>query len=51
MIGFRVCALRWFRALSDKVERVMTDNGSAYVSRLSTKAPRWLNIRHICIRT
>lgn len=48
--GFLVCALRWFRSRGIKVERVMTDNGSAYVSRLFAKALRWLDIRHIRTR-
>ena len=48
--GFLVRALRWFKARGIKVERVMTDNGSPYVSRLFAKALRWLNIRHIRTR-
>ena len=49
--GFLVRALRWFRARGVIVERVMTDNGSPYVSRLFAKALRWLNIRHIRARS
>ncbi len=45
--AFLVRALRWFRARGISVERVMTDNGSAYLSRLFAKVLRWLNIRHI----
>ena len=45
--AFLVRALRWFRARGVKVERVMTDNGSAYLSRLFAKVLGWLNIRHI----
>jgi transposase InsO family protein len=48
--GFLVRALRWFKARGIAVERVMTDNGSPYVSRLFAKALRWLNIRHIRTR-
>tara|TARA_B100000965_G_scaffold359301_1_gene339268 strand:+ start:335 stop:1288 length:954 start_codon:yes stop_codon:yes gene_type:complete len=48
--GFLVRALRWFKARGILVERVMTDNGSPYVSRLFAKALRWLNIRHIRTR-
>jgi transposase InsO family protein len=48
--AFLVRALRWFKARGITVERVMTDNGSAYVSRLFAKALRWLNIRHIRTR-
>ncbi|MEL6980699.1 MAG: IS481 family transposase, partial [Pseudomonadota bacterium] len=42
--GFPVRALRLFRARGG---RVMTDNGSASVSRLFVKALRWLKIRQI----
>lgn len=48
--AFLVRALRWFKARGITVERVMTDNGSAYVSKLFAKALRWLNIRHIRTR-
>ena len=43
--GFLVRALRWFRRLGVRVERVMTDNGSGYVSRLFRKACRMLRLR------
>ncbi len=45
--GFLVRALRWFRARGVRVERVMSDNGSGYVSRLFRKACRILGLRHI----
>uniref|UniRef100_UPI0025BF50E4 IS481 family transposase n=1 Tax=Maricaulis sp. TaxID=1486257 RepID=UPI0025BF50E4 len=48
--AFLVRALRWFRTRGITVERVMTDNGSPYVSRLFAKALRWLGIRHIRTR-
>lgn len=48
--GFLLRALRWFRAQGITVERVMTDNGSAYRSRRFGKALRWLTIRHIFTR-
>lgn len=48
--AFLVRALRWFKARGIQVERVMTDNGSPYVSRLFAKALRWLGIRHIRTR-
>ena len=48
--GFLVCALRWFRRQGIRVERVMTDNGSGYVSRLFGKACRRLRLRHIRTR-
>ena len=48
--GFLVRALRWFRQLGVRIERVMSDNGSPYVSKLFRKACRWLGIRHIRTR-
>jgi transposase InsO family protein len=48
--GFLVRALRWFRSLGVRIERVMSDNGSPYVSKLFRKACRWLGIRHIRTR-
>ena len=48
--AFLVRALRWFRARGVRVERVMTDNGSCYRSRLFAKALRWLGVRHIHTR-
>lgn len=49
-VGFVLRALRWFRTRGVKVERIMTDNGSAYVSKLWAKALRRLRIRHIRTR-
>lgn len=48
--GFLIRALRWFRERGIRVERVMTDNGSAYVSKLFAKVLRRLKIRHIRTR-
>jgi len=48
--AFLLRALRWFRGHGIMVERVMTDNGSAYRSRRFRKALRWLDIRHIYTR-
>jgi transposase InsO family protein len=48
--GFLVRALRWFRRLGIRVERVMTDNGAGYVSRLFGKACRMLRLRHVRTR-
>jgi len=45
--AFLIRALRWFRARGVRVKRVMTDNGSCYVSKLFAKALRLLKIRHI----
>jgi transposase InsO family protein len=48
--GFLVRALRWFKRQGIRVERVMTDNGSGYVSRLFRKACRMLRLRHLRTR-
>jgi len=48
--AFTVRALRWFKTRGVIVERIMTDNGSPYISRLFAKALRWLGIRHIRTR-
>jgi transposase InsO family protein len=48
--AFLIRALRWFKERGIKVERVMTDNGSGYVSRLFGKVLRLLCIRHIRTR-
>jgi transposase InsO family protein len=48
--GFLVRALRWFKSLGIRVERVMTDNGPGYVSRLFRKACRMLRLRHLRTR-
>jgi transposase InsO family protein len=48
--GFLVRALRWFRCQGIWVERVMTDNGAGYVSRLFRKACRMLRLRHLRTR-
>jgi transposase InsO family protein len=48
--GFLVRALRWFKRQGIRVERVMTDNGSGYVSRLFGKVCRLLRLRHLRTR-
>jgi transposase InsO family protein len=48
--GFLVRALRWFKRQGVRVERVMTDNGAGYVSRLFRKVCRLLRLRHIRTR-
>ena len=48
--GFLVRALRWFKDRGVRVERVMSDNGSGYVSRLFAKVCRLLRIRHLRTR-
>ena len=48
--GFLVRALRWFKRQGIRVERVMTDNGAGYVSRLFRKVCRLLRLRHLRTR-
>ena len=43
---FLIHALRFYREHGVQVERVMTDNGTAYRSRAFAKACRWLQIQH-----
>jgi transposase InsO family protein len=49
-IGFLIRMLRYFRSQGVAVERVMTDNGSAYKSHRFRKALRLLKIKHIRTR-
>ena len=48
--GFLERALAWYGRLGVKVERVMTDNGSAYRSRLFAKGLHEAGARHIRTR-
>lgn len=48
--GFLVRAVRWYREQGVGVERVMSDNGSAYVSKLFARTMRRLGLRHIRTR-
>ena len=43
---FLIRAFRFFRHHGVTVERVMTDNGSAYRSRTFAKLCRWLDLKH-----
>ena len=43
---FLVRALRWFRARGIRVERLLSDNGSPYRSRVFARARRRLGLRH-----
>jgi len=43
-------ALAWYERLGVKVERVMTDNGSAYRSKLFAKALQHAGVRHVRTR-
>jgi transposase InsO family protein len=46
-LRFLFNALRFFRSLGVKVERVMTDNGSSFRSHRYAKALRRLRIKHL----
>ena len=48
--GFLNRALAWYARLGAKVERVMTDNGSAYRSKLFAAALQQAQVRHIRTR-
>jgi transposase InsO family protein len=49
-VGFLRRALRFFRRHGFRVERVMSDNGSAYRSKLHAFACRALGVRHLTTR-
>jgi transposase InsO family protein len=49
-IGFLGRAVRFFRRHGIRVERVMTDNGSPYVSRIHAIACRILGLKHLRTR-
>jgi transposase InsO family protein len=49
-IGFMHRAIAFFARYGIQVERVLTDNGSAYVSKLHALACRKLGIRHLRTR-
>ena len=48
--GFLIRALAWYAARGIRAERIMTDNGSAYRSRLFAEALTARSIRHIRTR-
>jgi len=49
-VGFLLRALRFFRRRGVHVQAVMTDNGSAYISRLHARIARLVRVRHIRTR-
>jgi len=49
-VGFLTRAVAWFGRRAVRVERVMTDNGSAYVSRAFAAACQRLALRHLRTR-
>jgi transposase InsO family protein len=48
--GFMARALAWYRAQAIKVERVMSDNGSPYVSKAFAERVRAERLRHLRTR-
>ena len=48
--SFLIRAVAWFAELDIRIERVMTDNGSAFIARQFTALCESLQIRHIRIR-
>src|SRR3954447_1406456 len=49
-VGFLLRAVRFFRRMGVHVQAVMTDNGSAYISRLHARIAGLLRLRHIRTR-
>jgi len=49
-LGFLLRAVAWFRSQGVRIERLMTDNGSAFRSRLFARACQRLGLRHIRTR-
>jgi transposase InsO family protein len=49
-VGFLRRAVRFFRSMGIRVERVMTDNGAAYISRLHARCVQLLAARHLRTR-
>ncbi len=45
--GFLRRAVEWFKSMGVTVERVMSDNGSCYRSKVHAQACRELEIRHL----
>ncbi|TIR21965.1 MAG: IS481 family transposase [Mesorhizobium sp.] len=46
-IAFLKAAIAYYRGLGVKVTRIMTDNGSCYISRVFAKACKRLHLKHI----
>jgi transposase InsO family protein len=49
-VGFLERAVAWFASLGIRIEQVMSDNGSAYLSRAFAATCKTLNLRHIRTR-
>jgi transposase len=49
-VGFLRRAVRWFGSMGISVERIMSDNGSCYRSKVHAAACRELDLRHLFTR-
>ena len=49
-MGFLVATIAYFKSLGITVERVMTDNGSCYLSKAFARACKQLAVKHIRIK-
>jgi transposase InsO family protein len=49
-VGYLERAVAFYRRLDIRVKSVMTDNGSAYLSRMFAMACQWLRLRHLRTR-
>src|SRR3989442_5262161 len=49
-VGFLVATIAYFKSLGITVERVMTDNGSCYLSKAFARACKQLAVKHIRIK-
>ena len=46
-MAFLKAAVAWYKRLGIKIERVMTDNGSCYRSKVFNKLCEAMGIRHV----
>jgi len=49
-VAFLLATVAYFRSLGITVERVMTDNGSCYLSKAFARACKQLAVKHISVR-
>jgi transposase InsO family protein len=45
-VGFLKRAVAWYRSMGVRVHRILTDNGSNYISKAFANACVWLHLRH-----
>lgn len=45
-VGFLKRAVAWFRSMGVRVQRILTDNGSGYLSKVFANACVWLRLKH-----